>query len=193
MIWRQVYLPGWSNWRQESRSCYLLVEWTLGSQVILLRLHSHICKMGSLPQRLCVDETQYSPKSVSFCEDTWGEDLYTSDLLRGKLSGNTRLLGTKKGKELSKSWNFLQIFSFHLIPWGAPEQNYTTSDFLNWGKDTRLSQSHSWPSLATDIRLGLAGNFESQALLALAMGEEASRAQKWPSEGHRLSCWQKLA
>lgn len=121
-----------------SRSCYLLAERTLGSQVALLSLHSQSYKMGSIPQRLCVDKTQYSPKSVSFHEDTWGEDSYISDLLRGVLSGDIKLL-TEKEKELSKSWNFLQIFSLHLIPWGVPGQNYTSSNFLNWGKDTRLS------------------------------------------------------
>lgn len=36
-----------------------------------------------------------SPKPVSFCEGTWGEDSHTSDLLRAVLSGDTRLLGRK--------------------------------------------------------------------------------------------------
>lgn len=87
--------PRTEQLEQEARSCYLLAEWVWGSQVALLHLHSHICKVGSLPQSLCMEEAQYSPKSVSFCEGTWGEDSYTRDLLRGVLSGDTRLLGRK--------------------------------------------------------------------------------------------------
>ena len=87
------------------RCCNLLAEWTLRSQVALLSLHSHICKMGFLPQRFCMGERQYLPKWVRFCEDMWGEDSCTSDLFKGVLSGETRLL-CRKGDEAEQELKF---------------------------------------------------------------------------------------